>query len=354
MRRKEYEINTNSQKVPILSFPQSFERESGSKYCEAISPIRAFGDDNNLLLKGRVWLSPTAALHDSKGIALVLTLMVTALITALVVEFSYGVYVNTSALYNWQALQKLSIAAGTGVRVAVLGITINDSRNSYTYPGVILKEGLKPFDDFEGSVSLRVEDEAGKLNINTIIYPNGMLNEEAYNAFIRLLKFLELDTSIADRVADWIDKDSEQRRTNSEEWTKNGPFESVDELLLVKGISRADYDKLAPYVTIYGDGRININAAQIPVLVSLADAVDKNLAERLVKYRELSPFNTSSDILKVAGFEMIGTSLMGRVVVKGKVFSVRSIAESGSLKRIIDCVLQVAGSGATIKYWIET
>lgn len=289
-------------------------------------------------------------LHDSDGMALVVTLMVLALMTALVVEFSYGVFVNTSALHNWTAMQRLSIAAETGVRVASLGITFSNKQHSYTYPGVVEKSGLKPFDDFDGEVSLRVEDESGKFNINKIV---GNKDDYYYAAFVRLLKFLEIDPSIADRVTDWIDPDSEPRIAGSEDGAKNGLFESVDELLLVKGLSRSDYDKLAPYVTIYGDGMININSAQAPVLVALSDSMDRDLADRIITRRDLSPFKSNSDIVGVPGFETLGQSLQGRITVKGSFFRVRSTAALGSLKRIIESVLQVSGNNTVIRYWLE-
>ena len=71
-----------------------------------------------------------------------------------------------------------------------------------------------------------------------------------YNCFKRLLDALKLDKTIADRVVDWIDRDSEARLSDSEAGAKNGPLDSVDELLLIHGISKEDYDKLLPYVTV--------------------------------------------------------------------------------------------------------
>jgi hypothetical protein len=39
---------------------------------------------------------------NQKGMALVVTLLALVLITAMVVEFSYGVYTGTQNLYNWR------------------------------------------------------------------------------------------------------------------------------------------------------------------------------------------------------------------------------------------------------------
>jgi len=60
----------------------------------------------------------THSLKDQHGMALVVTLLAVVLITALVVEFSYGVYTGTSNLYNWRDSQRLSLMAQSGVNVA--------------------------------------------------------------------------------------------------------------------------------------------------------------------------------------------------------------------------------------------
>ena len=54
----------------------------------------------------------------------------------------------------------------------------------------------------------------------------------------------------------------------------------LDEILLVKGMNKEIYDKLINFVTIYGDGAVNINTASKEVLeaLGLADSlVDKIL-----------------------------------------------------------------------------
>ena len=52
-----------------------------------------------------------AAGRDNRGMALVLTLLVVAILSGMVVEFAYGVYISTNALHNWQTAQRLSLAA---------------------------------------------------------------------------------------------------------------------------------------------------------------------------------------------------------------------------------------------------
>jgi len=292
-------------------------------------------------------------LNSEKGIALVLTLMVLALITALVVEFSYAVYTNTNALYNWKTSQRLSFVAKSGVKLASKVILENIGQYLYTYPGSLDIPLNNPFEDFKGTVFLRIEDETSKFNINSMVYSNGLLNEKAYNSFIRLLRALGIESAIADRIVDWIDPDKEPRLSDSEKESKNLYLDSIDEILLIPGIDRTVYEKIAPYVTIYGNGRININGAEVPVLMSLSEFIDKEKAERIVRYRNITPFTESGNITKVAGFENIAISIIEKIDVKGTHFRILSTATEEGIKKVIESVLEISSISATVRYWRE-
>ncbi len=80
-------------------------------------------------------------------------------------------------------------------------------------------------------------------------------------------------------IEDWRDPDTDQRPRGAEGFyyhslgqaydCKDGPFENVEELLLVKGITPDVYQRVEPYVTVFGSGRVNINTASLPVLRAL-------------------------------------------------------------------------------------
>lgn len=297
---------------------------------------------------------------SEKGMALVLTLLIMAMITAMTVEFVYGVYTTNAGLYNWREAQKLSFAAKSGISLATKIMSENQNRYSYTYPGSIEMPVENILKGFSGKVVIRVSDENGKFNVNSLVWPNGTTNETAFDSFIRLLKNLNLDENIAYWVADWIDGDLEPRRRDSEEGVKNDYLDSVDELLLVRGMDARAYDKISPLVTVYGIGQIynnliNINTASRAVIMSLDDNITEALAERVINYRAFEPFNRVSDLVKVAGFEgPLGQSLMNKIVVKASNFRITSVAEEDRIKRIIECVVVVKGNAFLIAYWQET
>ena len=92
-----------------------------------------------------------------------------------------------------------------------------------------------------------VMDEGGKLNLNVLMQldPTG---NRLYNALMSPnLQALGMTSAIANAIIDWMDKDSTPRDGGAEEdyymslnppyHCKNGPLESLEELLLVKGVT---------------------------------------------------------------------------------------------------------------------
>jgi type II secretory pathway component PulK len=102
---------------------------------------------------------------------------------------------------------------------------------------------VAPADDDSGSYRFGVTDEAGRLNVNALIRldPSG---EVLYNA---LVKLPGMDETLADRIVDWLDGDTTPRSNGAEDETygsmspayraKNGPIDTLDELLLVHGMT---------------------------------------------------------------------------------------------------------------------
>jgi general secretion pathway protein K len=297
-------------------------------------------------------------MHNSeKGMVLIIVLIVMALMTAMVVEFAGATYTANAALSNWRDAQRLSLTARSGIHIVTKVVSDNYDRYSYTYPGSVEMPVPGITDDFEGQLLIKITDENAKFNLNSLVLPNSTLNQTAYESFRRLLRILALDENIADRVADWIDRDTEPRIGQSEEGAKNTYMDSVDELWLIEDSKVCE--KLLPFVTVYGMGEIsaniiNINTASVTVLMMLDDMMTDELAGRIESYRSLEPFQKTSDIVKVAGFEgSLGQSLIGRIAVKASNFRITSVAEQNRMKRIIECVMEKSAGGFKVRYWQE-
>ncbi len=292
---------------------------------------------------------------NHKGIALVIVLLALALITAMVVEFSYAVYTGTNDLYNWRDGQRLSIMARSGINVTIKLLPYVLAEQKYSQ-GVMERPIENPFEDFNGTITVRVEDESSKLSLKFLVDDFGNHNNVAYDEFKRLLSVLSLNEKIADRVVDWIVKKRETGFSASGENNKHYRLRSVDELLMIDGIDRNAYDKLLPYVTVYGpdmtDYSINVNGAGKPLLMSILHAngsfpITEDRADRIIKYRELSPFLFWGDFNNFAGTSFSAD----RIKTMGTDFSIKATASSGGVKRIIESVLNT--SAGKIEYWKE-
>ncbi|MDA8082952.1 MAG: type II secretion system minor pseudopilin GspK [Nitrospiraceae bacterium] len=292
---------------------------------------------------------------DNRGIALVLTLMVVAIITAMVVEFAYGVYVSTNALHNWKTSQQLSLAARSATELGARLVAEKYAGKAAVLGPLEISQKI-PFDELEGTITVRIEDENARFNIRNIGVTAIIQDRAAYDAFGRLLEALNLNPEIADRLVDWVDADSIPNRSDIadvEMSAKNAPLDSIDELLSIPGIDQETFDRLKPYVTIYGSNQINLNNAEVPVLMSLHENIDKGMAENITRYRQITPFQSPMDLQKVGGVpQNLSTALAGSAIASNT-FRIVATATSGDMKRIIESVMDISGSTRTVRYWRE-
>jgi type II secretory pathway component PulK len=77
-----------------------------------------------------------------------------------------------------------------------------------------------------------------------------------------------------------------------------GAFDAVDGLREVPGIAFAEYARVAPYLTVASDGRINLNTAPVPVLRTLP-GIGPDAAEAIVRRRAKAPFLSPYEVQDV-------------------------------------------------------
>ena len=297
---------------------------------------------------------------SEKGSALVVTLLIVTLLIGLAVEFAYEVYVDSASLSNWHNAQKASLIAKSGQTLSYTYIK-ETVHLPFTYPG---ETDLRIEKDFgpDTVLTVKIEDEDSKFNINSIIYPAGQTNEDALSSLKKLLEYLNINPDVALSIADWIDPDHEPRLSKSEDHAKNSYLWSVDELKLIPGVDKKTYETISPYITVYGDKltyKININTAKLPVLVSLHSQemekqgliMTEDLAKKIIDYRQSTPFTRGSDVQNVSGMEAIGLLLGGRIDVKSYNFRVISNATVSEIKRTVESVMDTS---MNVQYWRES
>jgi general secretion pathway protein K len=292
-------------------------------------------------------LNQSFTVHQN-GSALIVVLLLVAILVALTVNFIYEVFIDISALSNWSNAQKASLIAKSG----------------QTLSTQYLKEvRLNPYSDqheielpidigFGSNVNLliKVEDENAKFNINSIISSNGLTEEKALASLKKLLDYLKLNPDLSLIIADWIDPDSEPRLSDSEDFSKNTFLWCVDELKLVEGVDKTVFKQIRPYITVHGNNLVNINTAELPVLFSLSKDMTEDLARRIIDFRESTPFEDTSSIVRVSGLESVGIRLLGRIAVKGTSFRITTWAKVNEITRVIESVMDTS---MKIHFWRE-
>ena len=234
------------------------------------------------------------------GYALIITLLVTTLLVAVVVEFAYSVYVSTARAANFTGSQRASLLAANGVKLGQKALALLLAADPYLSSA---KDGLA-FSRVEGdlSVTVRAVDELSKISTRVVYTGTGVLNDNIHGSYARLVSHLSLDPNLTDTLADWIDSDDEPRIYGAEGRDfyrslpspydpKNGYLGSLEELLMIKDYTREVFDAISPYVTVHNNtGAVNINTAPAPVIMALSENITEELAERLIRYRKENTF----------------------------------------------------------------
>ena len=281
---------------------------------------------------------------NDKGSALIITLLLISILVGLVVNFVYEVYIDSSAVSNWSNAQRASYIAKSGQNIAAGFI-----KQIKLYPNTTIREIALPVarDFGPGSTLIvTVEDENSKININKIT------DEQTFNSLKKLFEYLKINPDLVLIIADWRDPDSDPKLPDSEDFAKNGPLWSVDELKLISGIDGEVFDKIEPYVTVADPmiiWKINLNTAELPVLISLSEDMSETLAERIIAYRNDTPFENLTDVSSVIG-ETVWSQISVIAKLKSDVFRVMTRATVNDIPRIIESVIDTKSK---IYFWRE-
>ncbi len=278
-------------------------------------------------------MMPTDAIHNRRGMALLITLAVVTLLVATTMELNRrarATVVSTAAVRDRHRLSEI-LASGVHLAMAVLtedkkNSTADSIQEDWADPEKV--KGLLaviPFD--EGQLEVSISDELSRIQINALVkFPDShTFNEKQVGLWDRFLKlaFLayehpdEIDpaNTIINSLKDWLDSGDDEAITGltgaeSDYYAdlappyaiRNGPLTHLNELLLVKGVTpelfhgTADLPGISSFLTVSGmtdvggtdatyEGRININTAEVPVLMALLPEENRDLAMAIADYR---------------------------------------------------------------------
>lgn len=305
---------------------------------------------------------------------LVTILLVIAVLFPLVLAFSSKVQINLLQAANQRdSIQALRMAR-SGVEGAIGMLKSDDTtydtmQDSWAVDFPAVGTG-------EGTLQVKIDDEAAKIAVNSLVGSNGVdVNRDLDERLRALIEQLGGKPEIVDALIDWMDIDDETRGTAGAEeneyrelgyHAKNGPLDSIEELLLVKGFDKdlLRDRKLSSFLTVAPstDGKININTAPPEVLravlctktPSLATPLNEGDIEDLIRYREEHEFRAVKDLEQVI---KISTTQMGSVTpfikVNSSFFTVHSVHIIGKISKSVDALLKREGGTVTTIGWRE-
>jgi general secretion pathway protein K len=297
---------------------------------------------------------------SEKGIALILTLLITAILVILVVETNYSTQVDVRIAGNSRNDLQASYFATSGVNIAISYLKYDGQNTETDNLTEDWAKSYPPLPIGEGFVQVMIEDENGKIHVNRAMKANGEVDPVIYDALSRLFQGEEVDIGILNSIIDWIDPDDDSLPDGAEDphygsldppyECKNRPLDTLSELLMIKGVTDEVYGKISKHLTIYSDGKVNINTASKDVLVCLDDEIDEALAEGIIQYREEKPFDTKGELKEVVEDEVYAR-IQSIIDVKSNAFSVVSIGRVERVEKVVRAVIDREGDKISYRYW---
>jgi type II secretory pathway component PulK len=324
---------------------------------------------------------------------LLLSLWSLSFLTILAVSIGLGARQRIVMLKRLESRSQVRAAVQAGAKKAIAVLT-DDVETSGVFPSLsaklrrhnnssdfseIMVAGLKVQVDYQldpvaGSGFLfGLADEQAKINLNTS-------DRTVLSRLLSLVLGLMTDEAqtLADDILDWRDygmrsaqgffSDSYYQNLDSPYPMKESPFERLEELLLVKGMNAEKFRKLAAYLTIYGNGRVNINTASRTVLLALG--LEAMVTDRILQARRgkdgleataddhifLRSFDVAADVGKLVGLEedsarqIDALNSRGIIGVESTVYSFRSRTPDAENAEIFGVLDVLTGK---VELWVQ-
>ena len=271
---------------------------------------------------------------NNRGIALLLVISVTTILIATALEYNRRARFALLSAAAARDRLTLSQMAASGIHAAMALLakdraesSIDSLQEDWANPDKISELlGEIPFDD--GTLSVTINDEMGRIQVNALVtFPDSrnfnnsqrQLLERYFNIFKDNSEETPEDSqppAIINSIKDWLDFGDDDAITglsgaesayyqdlSPAYSSRNGPIADINDLLLVKGITpelfygSTETPGIADSLTVYGmtpgsgtsftfTGKININTAPLPVLVSMLPSENTDLALAFFEWRQ--------------------------------------------------------------------
>ncbi|HQQ89377.1 MAG TPA: type II secretion system protein GspK [Oscillospiraceae bacterium] len=317
------------------------------------------------------------------------------LLTTFAVQMGVMVRQKATLVHRLDEREQRHAIAEAGVKTAIVQLRKEDAFAEADFLGERWSDQIDTFKDIhvgKGSFTVSydyddgefsrvmygLQDEESKIN----------LNKAGLDVIIGLLQEASgMDRSKAEELAyciiDWRDQDSffqhpqygaedsDYKNLRDAYEAKDADFEILEELLLVHKMDQEIFDKIRRFVTIYGEGMININTAPREVLLALG--LTSRVVDDILRFRKgaamiagtgddeifLQPATIVPRLSQVFDMAPSDISVLSNLVATDQFvtqsshFTVRSVAKLDGKKGPTTTIIAVAERTGQIKYWRE-
>ncbi len=258
------------------------------------------------------------SLTKQNGIALVLVLWMLSLLIILATGYSRMMRTETLLTANQVNSAKAYALAEAGISLAISELFKTTDEQPLKTDGT-----LYPGKYNQHTINYSVRAESGKIDINTAS------SELLYGLLLTSDVPEENLLPLVHAILDWRDKDNLVRTFGAEDsdysnngleyGAKDGAFNSIDELMLVRGMTPELFRILKPSITIYShQGGVYLHAASHEVLSAIPNLSENDID---IYLEERDSALNENEVTRPGG---INPKFLART--KGKIFTIHSKA----------------------------
>jgi len=329
-----------------------------------------------------------APTQPRRAFAVIIALVAVTVLTLIAAAFAYAMKVETKLAANTNDDEQFYWLGRGGIERACWWLALEGNQpfsSTLQYwnhgpgdgpetNGILAGESLDNFQIGEGTVSLRMEEQEARINVNIA---DGRLIKQVLTS---QGADASANSEVSDSIQDWREQGDIARPAGAKSdyylgqvpsyYCKGAPFDNLDELMLVKGVTRDMYhggssnpspapgpehqlgfghrpgeepvyafglkDVFAPF----GAGKVNMLTASSQVL-QLIPGMDTVAAQAIETARNSEPpLRTVGQLLQAAGIDpAIAGTMNGYVDVRGNTYQVTATATLGTISHEYTAVL---------------
>ena len=203
------------------------------------------------------------------GMALIVVLWLVVLLSIMATGHSRNAHTDTKLASRQVESAKARALAEAGINHVILEMLADNSDAELPVDASVFAINIH-----DNVITLAIRDATGLVDLNAA-------NPDLLGAALRACGVEESkERELVDAILDWRDKDDLAHLHGIEDddylaagvpWTsRDGAFESIDELRYLPGMSQALFDRLAPLVTVHSrSGKLNLEYAPPALITAL-------------------------------------------------------------------------------------